>query len=49
MGLVETTSGYPPPFPRSRLAVVPEAKTEWIKGAKQLLDSENVKRSTRKA
>ncbi|KAG2453671.1 hypothetical protein HYH02_001884 [Chlamydomonas schloesseri] len=29
--------------------VVPEAKTEWIKGAKQLLDSENVKRATRKA
>ncbi|GLC45102.1 hypothetical protein PLESTB_001468500 [Pleodorina starrii] len=29
--------------------VVPEARTEWVKGAKSLLESENVKRASRKA
>ncbi|GLI58762.1 hypothetical protein VaNZ11_000342 [Volvox africanus] len=29
--------------------VVPDARTEWVKGAKALLESENVKRASRKA
>ncbi|KAG2483293.1 hypothetical protein HYH03_017840 [Edaphochlamys debaryana] len=29
-------------------ASVPAARSEWVKGAKQLLDSENVKRASRK-
>lgn len=27
---------------------VPEARASWVKGAKSLLDSDNVKRSSRK-